>query len=118
MTLDHSEDSSWQPQVSQLNTVWSRRYGSESTTLEIVGCKWRYELLVVQARMMTISDVVRWWFVVSVTNDIQPKGSSALRKSCPEMWMFINLHQYRDTNEISHDTIKAEAKSEVFKAEA
>jgi len=52
--LDHmDEDSpkwSWVPQSHRSHVEWSSQYGSKSPALEVVGCEWRYALLVVQAR--------------------------------------------------------------------
>jgi len=36
--------------VPQSHIDWSSQCGSESPTLEVAGCEWRYALLVVQAR--------------------------------------------------------------------
>ena len=46
---DHmDEDSPKRPWVQQSHIDWSSHYGSESPTLEIDGCEWRYALIVVQ----------------------------------------------------------------------
>jgi len=51
MPSDHmDEDSPKWPWVPQSHIDWSSQYGSESSTLEVAGCEWRYALLVVQAR--------------------------------------------------------------------
>jgi len=43
--------------VPQSHTDWSSQYGSESPALKVVGCEWRYALLVVQARNDDDDDV-------------------------------------------------------------
>ena len=63
------------PKVKQtiggLHLTWSSQYGSESHALEVIGCKWCYALLLVQARNDDDVSIPQWTCKIGQINKRQ-----------------------------------------------